>query len=125
MIFQGGFLLIYRDKKGFFDALQEDASQVAYGTLLGRLVCFYIRILSLQDESELNEDESDDTVAWFKKNPLTETQRNKIRQLKNLLDSTQYNPREHDVFLEISIADWLEQTTTEKNPDVVMYETPT
>ena len=87
MIFQGGFLLIYRDKKGFFDALQEDASQVAYGTLLGRLVCFYIRILSLQDESELNEDESDDTVAWFKKNPLTETQRNKIRQLKNLLDS--------------------------------------
>jgi len=98
--FQGSLLLINRDKKEFFDALQQDSSQVAYGTLLGRMVCFYIRILSLEDESEVDEDESDDRVAWFKKNPLKETQKNKIRQLRDLLDVETDAVHLDDVFYE-------------------------
>ena len=85
--FQGSFLLMNRAKGGFFDALQEQGSQTAYGSLLGRLVCFYVRVLSLLDESELAGNESDDRVAWFQQNPLKETQMNKLRQLRGLLDS--------------------------------------
>ena len=100
MRFQGSLLLINRDKKEFFDALQQDSSQVAYGTLLGRMVCFYIRILSLEDESEPDEDESDDRVAWSKKNPLKETQKNKIRELRDLLDLETDAVNLDDVFYE-------------------------
>jgi len=85
--FQGCFLLINRGKGGFFDALQEQASEVAYGNMLGRLVCFYIRIWSLLDESEHDGNESDDRIAWFQQNPLKETQMNKLHLLKGLLDS--------------------------------------
>ena len=66
MGFQVYIVLIYRDSGGFFDALQEQASQDAYGTVLGRLVCFYIRLLSLQDEVEVDENQEDEIVTWFK-----------------------------------------------------------
>jgi hypothetical protein len=53
--------LIYRDEMGskFFDALQEKSSRDEYGTLLGRLICFYLR----QNEGDL--------VPW---SPLTPIQ---------------------------------------------------
>ena len=85
--FQVYIVLIYRDSGGFFDALQEQASQDAYGTVLGRLVCFYIRLLGLQDEVEVDENQEDEIVTWFKQNPLKSSQITKLRELSNLVDS--------------------------------------
>ena len=67
--------------------MQEQASQDAYGTVLGRLVCFYIRLLGLQDEVEVDENQEDEIVTWFKQNPLKLTQITKLRELSNLVDS--------------------------------------
>jgi len=64
-------LLIDRESGKFFDALQEQASRDEYGTVLGRLVCFYIRLLSLDDEIE-----PDECATWFKAHPLKSTQVN-------------------------------------------------
>ena len=50
----------------FFDALQEKASQNSYGQVLGRLVCFYIRLMALELEEEEGE-----TVGWFQRHEVT------------------------------------------------------
>jgi len=44
-------LLMFRDEEGnkIFNPLQEKSSRDAYGEILGRLVCFYLR----QSEEEL------------------------------------------------------------------------
>ena len=86
------FYLIYRESGKFFDALQEQASQNAYGTILGRLVCFYIRLLSLKDESESN-----DIVEWLEEHPLRNSQIKKLERLIKLLESnTETNITELD-----------------------------
>ena len=85
--FDFNMLLIYRESSKFFDALQEQASQDAYGTVLGRMVCFYVRLLSLQDEIEHEEIESDDRVTWFEEHPLKPIQLAKLRHLMYLLES--------------------------------------
>ena len=54
---------------------------------MGRLICFYVRLLSLQDEIEREEIESDDRVTWFEKNPLKPNQITKLRDLMQLLES--------------------------------------
>ena len=79
-------LLIDRESGKFFDALQEQASRDEYGTVLGRLVCFYIRLLSLDDEIE-----PDECATWFKAHPLKSTQVNKLRRLMDLLNSNREN----------------------------------
>ena len=71
--------LIYRDGGKLFDALQEKASQDAYGNLLGRLVCFYVRLLSLQ--------EPDESLAWLEEHPWKPSQVDKVHQLMNILDT--------------------------------------
>jgi hypothetical protein len=77
---------IHRERGKFFDALQEQASQDAYGTMLGRLVCFYVRLLSLQDEEQSNEDDIDDRVVWYQEYPLQRNMRNKFDHLIRLLE---------------------------------------
>src|SRR6266516_1786294 len=74
-------VLIVRERS-FFDALQEQKSEKEYGTVLGRLVCFYIRLLDLEEM-----DEMDPRVQWFRTYPLKESQPERLSQLKNLLDS--------------------------------------
>jgi hypothetical protein len=68
--------------KSFFDGLQEEKSEKEYGTLLGRLICFYIRFMELEDTNA-----EDARVEWFRMHPLKESQVDKLRELKYLLDS--------------------------------------
>src|SRR5579859_7209080 len=86
--------LIDRESNKFFDSLQEQNSQDAYGTLLGRLICFYVRILGLRNvtqqeygDIEREDIEMDDRMAWYDRNPLKQDQVNNLNQLRNLLDS--------------------------------------
>jgi len=62
--------------------LQEKKSRDDYGIILGRLVCFYIRLNKLQDDME-----EDNIVDWYEKYPLSESQSQKIRAMMNLLES--------------------------------------
>ena len=57
-----------------FDALQEKSSRDEYGTLLGRLVCFYLR----HGEAEL--------APWSDTHPLTEAQQGSVGDLRVLLE---------------------------------------
>jgi len=68
-------MLTFRDELGskFFDALQEKSSMNEYGTLLGRLVCFYLR----QDEMEI--------ALWNDKYPLTTAQLSALADLRGIL----------------------------------------
>jgi hypothetical protein len=79
--FRFDMLLIYRDGGKFFDALQEQASRDEYGTVLGRLVCFYVRLLSLQDEIE-----PDECVTWYERHLLKQIQVSRLCRLMYLLD---------------------------------------
>src|SRR5579859_6614742 len=73
--------LIDRESGKFFDALQEQGSRDEYGTVLGRLVCFYVRLLSLQDEIE-----PDERKTWYEAHRLKTTQVNKLHRLIELLN---------------------------------------
>ena len=74
--------LILRGTTKFFDALQEKASRDSYGMILGRLVCFYIRLIKLQEDME-----EDSIVDWYERYPLNEFQIEKLRNLIALVES--------------------------------------
>jgi len=61
--------------------LQEETSEREYGSLLGRLVCFYIRLIELKET-----DETDPRVQWFQTYPLKEGQLERLCQLKTQLE---------------------------------------
>ena len=76
--------MIENEKEGhsFFDALQEDKSQSDYGTFLGRLVCFYLRLIRMDEV-----DEEGPIVEWFREHPLKDNQLETLTQLDNCLES--------------------------------------
>ena len=52
----------------------------SYGTVLGRLICFYIRLMCLEER------EPDDArVSWFRQHPLEEKQLKSLRELNDRL----------------------------------------
>jgi hypothetical protein len=86
--------LTCRDEGGskLFDVLQEKSSRDEYGTVLGRLVCFYLR--SLEAEVDLDSDSDSDSDSedseksqWSERYPLTTVQRVKLENLSKDLES--------------------------------------
>jgi len=71
--------------KAFFDALQEYKTENDYGTLLGRLVCFYVRLSDLEKA-----DEEDPRVVWFRQHPLNPSQAQKLDEIRDLLNTRDY-----------------------------------
>ena len=49
---------------------------------MGHLVCFYVRLINLQ-----NDVGDDSIVDWYEEHPLSESQRDKIKNLMNLIES--------------------------------------
>jgi len=83
--------LISRESVKVFDSLQELSTQDAYGTVLGRMVCFYLRIIRLEDDDESN----DDILRWRTKYPLAERIVSQLERLNDLLES--YIPEEENL----------------------------
>jgi len=71
--------------KAFFDALQEHKTENEYGTMLGRLVCFYVRLSDLEKA-----DEEDPRVVWFRQHPLNPSQAQKLDEIRDLLNTRDY-----------------------------------
>jgi hypothetical protein len=74
-------MLINRDGSKVFDSLQEISSQEAYGTVLGRLVCFYLRLDALEDTEE-----NEDLIRWRSKYLLMESIQTKLMDVQNQLE---------------------------------------
>ena len=74
-------VLINSDKGSYFDALQEEKSIKSYGTTLGRLLCFYVRLLSLQEIDPI-----DPRVGWFEQHPFTDNQLQSFHRLIHILN---------------------------------------
>ena len=101
-------ILRCRDERGnkFFDALQEKSSRDDYGSLLGRLVCFHLRIVMGQEESESDSEselESDEESSdWSRLYPLRSIQKTKLRSLGNILRAEEKSEEEVDeIFHEV------------------------
>jgi len=77
-----GIPLINRDSSDVFDSLQEISSQDAYANILGRLVCFYLRLIALGEADE----ENDDLIQWRTKYPLSESIQAKLTELQEELN---------------------------------------
>ena len=78
-------VLIIREAKerDFFNPLQERSSQDDYGTTLGRMICFYLRLLQLEEEDELGENQ--DILNWFQRYGLNESQKTSLQDLSEAL----------------------------------------
>ena len=59
--------------------MQERSSQDDYGTTLGRMVYFYLRLLQLEEEDK--SDENQDILNWFQKYDLSESQKTSLQGL--------------------------------------------
>ena len=69
-------LMSRNDKDGrVFDALQEKRSQEQYGELLGRMLCFYLRLLDAEEEQEQEQED------WYMQWRLEEDKSMKVKEL--------------------------------------------
>jgi hypothetical protein len=81
MIYYAILIISEREQAKFFDALQEKSSQNAYGDLLARLICFYLRLL------ELEPNEEPEIVQWFTAHPLSRMQCSRLNNLRATMNS--------------------------------------
>ena len=68
--------------------MQEKKSKDAYGEILGRLICFYLRWMEIESNSEYADE---DLIQWFDGMLLDDVQRHALRKLNLVLDSSEEN----------------------------------
>ena len=82
----------------FFHALEQDSSQIEYGNVLGRFVCFYLRILRVNLESESDSESGfNEPTLWSEMYQLSERQKDKLEELNDVLNDKNTTKKEMDI----------------------------